>query len=72
MVNYEKPNKADFLPCLDKFGNALTCRIVNGKVIDGAAVAQMIKPIGVKTFGEYASDTFSRTVLSCLNRPEMI
>ena len=68
-----KTNKADFLRCLDKFVNALlTCPIANGKVIDGAAAVQMIKPIGVKTFGEYAPDTFSRTVLSCLNRPEMI
>ena len=68
-----KTNKADFLSCLDKFGKALlTCPIVNGKVIDGAAAIQMIKPIGVKAFGECASDTFSRTVLSCLSRPEMI
>ena len=60
-------NKTDFLACIDKNGeNNLTSPDASVKIVDGAAVVQMLKPIDVKTFGD--AEKFSVYVLSCLNQ----
>ena len=55
--------KSDIVECLEKFcttrGEAPSVDVI---ILDGAALINMLKPIGVKTFQEYARHVF----LSCI------
>ena len=58
-----KTNKADFLSCLEEYGQVeLNPPQYTAKVIDGAAIVQSLKPSLSKTFGEYANE-FKGSVL---------
>ena len=54
-----KTCKSEFLSLSETYGNVShTCPETSAKVIDGAVVVQMIKPVNVETFGDYARYNF--------------
>ena len=65
--------KSDLVECLEKFcttnGEAPSVDVI---IIDGAAIINMIKPIGVKTFQEYARHVFLPHIKSQLRNVKRI
>ena len=56
-----KTSKSDILDCLQDYGSSTL-------TLDGAAAVQSLKPRISKTFGQYASTDFYKSVfLRCLN-----
>ena len=64
--------KADFLQPLDAFGSTcLSGPEATAKIIDGAAVVQMTAPRDIKTFGQYASDVFTKAIYKSFQQQGM-
>ena len=58
-----KISKSDFLNCLQDYGSSmLTPPEFTAKVADGTAAVQSLKPRFSKTFGQYASTEFYKSV----------
>ena len=61
-------NKSDLLQCLESITSKTKHVPLDGLavILDGAALVQMLKPVGVKTFSEYAVDIFMPFIASQL------
>ena len=45
---------------------------ISAIILDGAAIVQMLKPIGVTTFEQYAQDIFKQYIMSQLNAVDRV
>ena len=66
--------KSDLVHCLEKFKKeaATDNMTMDCIVLDGAAIVNMIKPIGVKTFQQYATQNFTSYIKKKLQRSERV
>ena len=57
--------KSDLLMCLEDLSEAQTVvPVTNSVILGGAAINQMLKPVAVKNFAEYASQIFIPYIFS--------
>lgn len=61
--NFRIGNKADLLQCLEK-DTVLQAPDVDVKILDGAAIVNMLPPGKSKTFEDYARNVFMNYVVS--------
>lgn len=68
--NLRLGSKADLLSCLESVSDICKqeCPTVDGTVLDGAAIVQMLHPNQCKTFSDYATKVFIPYVRSQLSR----
>lgn len=61
--------KSDLLVCFETFVPFVTesSQEISAIILDGAAIVQMLKPIGVTIFEQYAQDIFKPYIMSQLN-----
>ena len=57
-------SKSDLLHCHEKFNKEATIdnMAMDCIILDGAAIANMIKPTGVTTFQEYSAQNFTSNI----------
>ena len=67
-------SKSDLLHCLEEFSKeaATDNMTMDCIILDGAAIVNMIKPTGVTTFQEYATQNFTSYIEKQLQRSERV
>ena len=66
--------KSDLLVCFETLVPFVTesPQEISAIILDGAAIVQMLKPIGVTTFEQYAQDIFKPYIMSQLNAVDRV
>ena len=66
--------KSDLLVCFETLVPFVTesPQEISAIILDGAAIVQMLKPIGVTTFEQYAQDIFKPYIMSQLNAVDQV
>ena len=72
--NYDSLPNQSYLPVFETLAPFVqeSLQEISAVILDGAAVVQMLKPIGVTTFEQYALDIIKPYIMSQLNTDERV